>query len=116
MNLLEIYPFISLIYDKRFEFQYPVVIDLISKHYISFYNLNKMNTNDRHDLLEITKNWYKKNTKIPLSLYYKEQVSKYSQYLEYIENKDYEVIKGFQGINLKNLSEKRIKRKIIRLD
>lgn len=116
MNLLELYPFITLIYDKRYEFQYPVVIDLISKHYISFYNLNKMDTISRHNLLDIASSWYKKNTKIPLSLYYKEQVDPYFRFLEYIENKDYEIVRGFQGINLKNLSEKRIKRKMIKIE
>lgn len=116
MNLLELYPFITVIYNKKINAQYPVVVDLISKHYISFYNLNELDKKSRHELLDICNLWYKKDIKIPLSLYYKESIKNFSKYLEYLENNEYEIVEGFKGTNLKNLSEKRIKRKVIHLD
>ena len=36
--------------------------------------------------------------------------------LEYLENKDYNFVSGNLGTNLKNLSEKRIKRKLITIE
>jgi len=116
MNLLEQYPFISIIYNKKNNFQYPIIIDLVSKHYISYYNLNNLSKELRHKLLDLAVIWYRKNIQIPLSLYYRDNAKEFSKSLEYLENNEYEIINGSKGTNLKNLSEKRIKRKMIKVE
>lgn len=116
MSFLEEYPFVSVIYNKKEEISTSVVINLISKQHISYFRINKLKSNDFNGFFNMVINWWKREPEIPLSLYYKDQIKKYNYALEYLENKDYEVISGFPGTNLKNLSEKRIKRKVITIE
>jgi len=115
MNLKS-YPFISEIYNKKLEINQYVIINLVSKQHISYYNINKLYEDDITPFFTLIINWWKSNTQIPLSLFYKDKLNDFNYILEYLENRDYEIISGYQGINLKNLSEKRIKRKIITIE
>lgn len=114
MNL-ENYPFISVICNKKININMYVVINLVSKQYISYYNLSKIYKNDLNEFYSLVINWWKNNSGLPISLYYQNKMDDFEYALEFLENKNYEIISGNVGTNLKNLSEKRIKRKVIDL-
>ena len=115
MNL-ESYPFISVIFNKKIDMNMYVVINLISKQHISYYNIRKIHQNDLSEFFSLVVNWWKHNPQLPLNLYYTEDMDDFDYALEYLENKDYNFVSGNLGTNLKNLSEKRIKRKLITIE
>lgn len=115
MNL-ESYPFISLIYNKKIDLNMYVVINLISKQHISYYNIRKIHEYDSREFYSLVINWWKNASELPISLYYDDKMDDFDYALEFLENKDYEVMDGYVGTNLKNLSEKRIKRKLITIE
>ena len=84
--------------------------------YLKKNNINKLKDEDIKEFFRMVINWWKKNPTIPISLYYKDLFKKFDYTKEYLENKEYEVIDGYKGVSLKNLSEKRIKRKIIKFE
>lgn len=116
MNLLEKYPFVSIIYNKKIEMNIPVVINLISKQHISYFDINDLDKDDVKDFFELVISWWNHNHQIPLTLYYKDEIEDYDYALKFLENREYEIVDGCVGTNLKNLSEKRIKRKIITIE
>lgn len=115
MNL-ESYPFISVIFNKKIDMNMYVVINLISKQHISYYNIRKIHQNKLSEFFSLVVNWWKHNPQLPLNLYYTEDMDDFDYALEYLENKDYNFVSGNLGTNLKNLSEKRIKRKLITIE
>ena len=115
MNL-ENYPFISVIFNKKIDMNMYVVINLISKQHISYYNIRKIPQDELSEFFSLVVNWWKHNPQLPLNLYYTEDMDDFDYALEFLENKDYNLVAGNQGTNLKNLSEKRIKRKLITIE
>ena len=114
--MLEKHPYLSVIYNKNRDSKMLVLIQLLSKQHISYYDINKLKDEDIKEFFRMVINWWKKNPTIPISLYYKDLFKKFDYTKEYLENKEYEVIDGYKGVSLKNLSEKRIKRKIIKFE
>lgn len=110
------YPFLSEIYNKKSDSNIICVIQSISKNYISFYDVNMLEKPDREPFAKLAEQWWKNEPSLPVSLYYGEKFKQYDYCKRYLESNSYIILKGFQGIKLKNLSEKRIKRKIIHLD
>ena len=114
--MLEKYPFLSIIYNKNKGSNIIVLIQLLSKYHISYYNINELKNNDLKEFFNMVQGWWNKKPLMPISLYYKESFDKFNYCKEYIETKDYSFVKGFPGVTLKNLSEKRIKRKVFKFE
>jgi len=110
------YPFLTEIYNKKTDSNIVCLIQSISKNYISFYDVTLLKAMDRERFVRLTENWWKKEPTIPVSLYYQGIFDQFDYARKYLENNTYIILKGFEGIKLKNLSEKRIKRKVIHLD
>lgn len=114
MNLK--YPFLTEMYNKKTDSNIICLIQSISKNYISFYDVSLLKAMDRERFVRLTENWWKKEPTIPISLYYQGIFDQFDYTKHYLENNTYIILKGFEGIKLKNLSEKRIKRKVIHID
>lgn len=110
------YPFLSKINNKKTEEEFICLIQTISKNYISFFSLNDIKSLDKIKFLSLCDKWWKNANDMPITLYYKTEFDEYNYCKHHMNNNDYEIIDGFIGINLKNLSEKRIKRKIIHIE
>ena len=86
----------------------------------SFYSseciLSEIHQDELSEFFSLVVNWWKHNPQLPLNLYYTEDMDDFDYALEYLENKDYNFVSGNLGTNLKNLSEKRIKRKLITIE
>lgn len=109
-------PFYSKIYNKKTNKTYLGLIQIISKNYISFYAINELKNKDKNKFLALVENWWNKEPNIPISLYYKEIFNQFNYILHHLTTNEYNVVDGFEGINLKNMLEKRIKRKLIHLE
>ena len=109
-------PFLSTIYNKKTDETFIGLIQIISKNYISYYSVNELRPQDKSIFISMVKNWWKNEPSIPISLYYKDVFNKFNYILHYLSTNDYNILNGFSGINLKNMLEKRIKRKLIHLE
>lgn len=114
MNLK--YPYLTEIYNKKTDTTFICLIQSVSKNYISYYYLNDLKYMDRERFIRLADNWWKKEPTLPISIYYQNIFDQFDYCKKCLNNNDYIIIQGFEGIKLKNLSEKRIKRKIIHLD
>ena len=114
--MLEKHPYLSVIYNKNRNCKMLVLIQLLSKQHISYYDINKLKESDIKDFFRMVIIWWNKTPNIPVSLYYKDAFRKFDYCKEYLENKEYDLVDGYKGTSLKNLSEKRIKRKVIKFE
>lgn len=113
--MIEKYSFLTKIMDKKHNEDILCLIQIVSKNYISFYNVNLLKEADFADFFNMVNVWWQKEPTIPVSLYYKDRFLKFNYILQHISVNDFQYIDGFEGINLKNMLEKRIKRKVINL-
>ena len=109
-------PYLSILYDKKTEETILCLIQLLSKNCISYYTINDLLPDDCVNFFKLAETWWNRCPMIPISLYHREAFKRYKYCKHYMFTGDYQVIGGFSGVNLKYLSEKRIKRKIIHLD
>ena len=108
------FPYISLLYDKKMNKRYFGIIQNISKSYTSFYDILKLKqNNDLSKIISLSDIWWNSTNDIPLCLYYREKFDIFDYAKQHIPTNDISVVNGWEGISLKNLAEKRIKRKII---
>lgn len=110
------YPYLTELFNKKFETSIICLIQSVSKNYISFYNVKELKPMDVEKFIRLVDNWWKNSPNIPISLYYQQIFDQFDYCKQHLSNNDYIISNGFEGIKLKNLSEKRIKRKIIHLD
>ena len=68
--MLEKYPYLTEIYNKKFETKTICLIQSVSKNYISFYNLQELKPMDIEKFFRLADNWWKNSSNIPISLYY----------------------------------------------
>lgn len=113
---LEQFPYLTEIHNKKFNTDLVILIQSVSKNFLSYYNVDKLNPMDIERFNRLANNWWKNSPNIPISLYYKDIFNQFEYCKEHISNGDYDILSGFEGIKLKNLSDKRIKRKIIHLE
>lgn len=109
-------PYLTILYDKVKDKTILCLINLLSKNYISYYEINAIHHDDMIKFFQMTENWWIKCPLFPVSLYYKDEFKPFNYSKKYMFNGNYQIIGGFTGVNLKSLSEKRIKRKIIHID
>lgn len=109
-------PYLSILYDKKEDKTILCLIQLLTKNCISFYKINDLKGDDYFNFFDLATIWWKRCPLIPISLYFKNEFKKYKYCRHHLYSNDYEIIGGFSGVNLKYLSEKRIKRKLFHID
>lgn len=110
-------PFLSFLTNIRTEESFFCVINLISKNTISYYNIGKIESMEEYDsFMQMAQKWWDSCPIIPISVYYHYELKKYEYIKEIINNNEYRILKGFSGVSLNNLTDKRIKRHIINVD
>lgn len=110
------YPYLSVILKKKSDEKIVCLIQSVSKQHISFYEVDKLKAMDVDAFIRLADNWWVKENTIPISLYYKDIFNRFDYIKTFLDNSEYEIIQGFEGIKLKSLSDKRIKRKLIHID
>lgn len=109
-------PFLSFIINTRTDESFFCVINLISKNTISFFNIGKIETMEEYDkFMNMAQKWWDSCPIIPISVYYNYEIKKFDYIKEIINNNEYKILKGFSGVSLNNLTDKRIKRHIINI-
>lgn len=114
MNLK--YPYLSVILNKKTDEQIACLIQIVSKQYVSFYDLDKLKAMDRERFIRLANQWWNMQPSLPISIYYQDIFDQFEYCKSYLSNSEYTIVEGFEGIKLKNLSDKRIKRKVIKID
>lgn len=109
-------PYLTILQNKKTDETILCLIQLLSKNCISFYTINDLKSEDYIEFFNLAETWWNRCPIIPISLYYREQFKNYKYCKHHIFAGDYQIIGGFSGVNLKYLSEKRIKRKVIHID
>jgi hypothetical protein len=110
------YPYLTELYNKKIEENIICLIQSVSKNYISYYVLNELRETDKEKFKNLVSQWWKLKPTLPISVYYKQLFNQFDYCKKYLNNNEYIIVNGFEGIRLKNLPEKRIKRKIIHLE
>ena len=116
MNEKLILPYLTLIFNKKTNDNILCLIQSVSKNYISYYSLSDLKEKDKSLLFAYADKWWKSASTLPISVYYKNNFNQFDYCKKYMNTSDCVILSGFEGITLKNLSEKRIKRKVIHLD
>lgn len=114
MNLT--YPYLSVILNKKTNEQIVCLIQIVSKQCISFYDVDKLKAMDRERFVRLANQWWNMKSSLPISIYYQGIFDQFDYCKSYLANTEYTIVEGFEGIKLKNLSDKRIKRKVIKID
>lgn len=109
-------PYLSILYDKKEESTVLCLIQLLTKNCISYFCINELKNNDYKDFFNLTDTWWKCCPLIPISLYFRDEFKRFNYCKHHLYTNDYQIIGGFSGVNLKYLSEKRIKRKMLHID
>lgn len=114
--MYESIPYLSVLYNKKDETTVVCLIQLLTKNCVSYYDINGLKTEDYQTFFNLSECWWKRCPLIPISLYYRNEFKKFNYCKSHLYTNDYQIIGGFSGVNLKYLSEKRIKRKMLHLD
>lgn len=109
-------PFLSILYNKKSDKTILCLIQLLTKNCVSFYEINELKPEDYGNFFVLADIWWKRCPILPISLYHKGVFKKYDYCKHHIFANDFQIIGGFSGVNLKYISEKRIKRKLIQMD
>lgn len=110
------YPYLSVILNKKTNEQILCLVQIISKSYVSFYDMKKIKDDDKDDFIKLSNIWWNLNRSLPISVYYQNLFNKFNYAKSYLANNEYILADGYEGVRLKNLADKRIKRKVIHLD
>lgn len=109
-------PYLTVLLNKKTNDNILCLIQLLSKTAVSYYTINEIQASDYLRFFTMADNWFKKCPMIPISLYYKNDFQRFNYCKHILFSGEYQYSGGFSGANLKCLSERRIKRKIIHLD
>lgn len=108
------FPFVSVLKHKKTGELYTAIIQDISKTTISFFNLYTIyKAGDIVKVVNLSNAWWNSQPFIPVSVFYREKFDRYNYARHHYSVNDIEIISGFKGIRLKDISERRIKRKLI---
>ena len=113
-KLREKYPFLSHV--KYAGNEYIGIVQNFDKQCLSIYDINKLKTLDERKLfLEMGDVWWNESNRlIPINIFLKKDFQYFKVCLQTFIAKDSEIISGPQ-ISLKNISEKRVKKRSIQL-
>ena len=87
-----------------------------------FWRMIKSDENHKEEMeklckfIEMANRWWNMQPSLPISIYYQELFNQFDYCKSYLANNEYTIEQGFEGIKLKNLSDKRIKRKVVHID
>lgn len=109
-------PFLSYLIDTKTNITKYCLINLISKDTISFYNIHKLEPDEYNDFMLLAEKWWNSCPIIPISVFYHYEIKRFEHIKEIIMDNNYKILKGFSGVSLNNLTDKRIKRHIINID
>lgn len=112
--LQERFPFLTIV--KYLKSQYIGIIQNADHLFISMYVLDESFTKEmKQNFLECGEvYWWESNRSIPINLFLQEDFKKFKPYLRVFSKKEAEVLQG-PVINLRELMNKRIKRRTITL-
>jgi len=108
-------PYISKIRNKKSGEEFTCIIQNISKNYISFIDLNTVKKDDIAQLISMANKWWNVNNTIPLCIHYRDDFNKFEYAKKVAISNDIILLEGWEGIRLKQISERRIKRKLINI-
>ena len=108
------YPFISCI--KSNDVEYVGIVINFDSYIASIYDIGVIKDEDQRKLfLEMGEVWWwESNRKIPINIFLKKEMSLFRHSIKTFNAKDAELIFG-PSVNLREIAEKRIKRKSIQL-
>jgi hypothetical protein len=108
------YPFISCI--KSNDVEYVGIVINFDSYIASIYDIGVIKDDDHRTLfLEMGEVWWwESNRKIPINIFLKKEMSLFKYSIKTFNAKDAELIFG-PSVNLREIAEKRIKRKSIQL-
>ena len=108
------YPFISCI--KSNEVEYVGIIINLDNFVTSIYDITTLrNEDEKKVFLEMGDVWWwESNRKIPINIFLKKEMQLFKYAIKTFNSKDVELIFG-PTVNLSEIAEKRIKRKLIQL-
>ena len=108
------YPFISCI--KSNETEYVGIIINLDNFVASIYDISNIKTEDEKKVfLEMGEVWWwESNRKIPINIFLKKEMQLFKYAIKTFNSKDVELVFG-PTVNLSEIAEKRIKRKVIQL-
>lgn len=112
--LQERFPFLTIV--KYLKTQYIGIVQNADHLFISMYVLDESFTTEmKREFLECGEvYWWESNRSIPINLFLQDQFKKFKPYLRVFSKKEAEVLQG-PVINLRELMNKRIKRRTITL-
>ena len=108
------YPFVSCI--KSNEVEYVGIIINLDNFVASIYDISSLRNEDEKKLfLEMGEVWWwESNRKIPINIFLKKEMQLFRYAIKTFNSKDVELVFG-PSVNLSEIAEKRIKRKLIQL-
>ena len=108
------YPFVSCI--KSNEIEYVGIIINLDNFVASIYDISSLKSEDEKKIfLEMGEVWWwESNRKIPINIFLKKEMQLFRHAIKTFNSKDVELLFG-PTVNLSEIAEKRIKRKIIQL-
>ena len=108
------YPFVSCI--KSNDIEYVGIIINLDNFVTSIYDISTIKTEDEKKLfLEMGETWWwESNRKIPINIFLKKEMQLFKYAIKTFNSKDVELVFG-PTVNLSEIAEKRIKRKLIQL-
>jgi hypothetical protein len=108
------YPFVSCV--KSNDVEYVGIIINLDSFVTSIYDISKIQAEDDRKLfLEMGEIWWwESNRKIPINIFLKKEMQVFKYAIKTFNSKDIELIFG-PAVNLSEIAEKRIKRKLIQL-
>jgi hypothetical protein len=108
------YPFVSCV--KSNDIEYVGIIINLDNFVTSIYDISKIKTEDDRKLfLEMGEVWWwESNRKIPINIFLKREMQLFKYAIKTFNSKDVELVFG-PVVNLSEIAEKRIKRKLIQL-
>jgi len=110
----ENYPFVSCIKSNNIE--YIGIIINFDEFIASIYDISIIkDNNEREKFLEMGETWWwESNRRLPINIFLKQQMNIFRYTIKTFNSKDVELVFG-PSINLREIAEKRIKRKSIQL-
>lgn len=108
------YPFVSCI--KSNDLEYVGIIINLDSFVTSIYDISVIRSEEERMLfLEMGETWWwESNRKIPINIFLKKEMQLFKYAIKTFNSKDVELVFG-PTVNLSEIAEKRIKRKVIQL-
>jgi hypothetical protein len=108
------YPFVSCV--KSNDTEYVGIIINLDNFVTSIYDISTIRTDEEKKIfLEMGETWWwESNRKIPINIFLKNEMQVFRYAIKTFNSKDIQVVFG-PTVNLSEIAEKRIKRKVIQL-